>query len=104
MLEIKELKRIIKEKDKISFVNLLTEMQVLGKERVKLIGNNLRGMLGRETEDVDREACIESAKKINSIAEKNGIDFRMPLDWEKLETFLRITLMDDITEEFKKQN
>ncbi|MBR5227053.1 MAG: hypothetical protein IKV94_00210 [Clostridia bacterium] len=104
MLNINEFKKIIKEKDQIGFSNLLSELHFLGKERIKLVGNNLKEILGRKAEEVNVKNCTESAKRINDIAEKNGIDFRIPLDWENLEKYLRLTLMDDITEEFKKQS
>ena len=103
MLEINTFKEVIKERDSFGFSKLLSEIQILGNERVKLVGNNLRDILGREKEEIDIERCVESARTINAIAEKNGVDFKIPLDWENLEKFLRITLMDDIAEEFKKQ-
>lgn len=89
--------------DEKTYVRLTTHFDFLMRERIKITKNSLRSLLGRPDEDMDKEKIIQSVKIINEIAKSNGSEFCIEEDWNSIEAFLRLSVMEDIAGEFKKQ-
>ena len=85
-----------------NYFPLVKEVKFLQEQRIIIVGDRLRGLLGKR-EEVNKEEIINSAKKINEIAKQLGIDFEIGESWNEIETFLRFSIMEDISKEFKNQ-
>jgi len=85
------------------YVKLNESYSLITSERIKLIGNQMRQALGRPIDPIDKTAITNSIININDIASKHGSNFNVPTDWEHIENFLRMSILEDISNEFKKQ-
>ena len=72
-------------------------------QRIKMTKKNLSALIGLQEEKIDEISVIEAAQKINSISEKLGESFRFGQTYEDIEKMLRLTVLEDIGKEFKKQ-
>ena len=90
--------------DEKTYNKLLTCFNFLMEERVKLTGNELRKILNRPIPDIDKERIIKYVREINVIAYQENSDFNIKEDWDTVEAFLKLSILDDIKNEFKKQD
>lgn len=103
-MENNNLKNLIKaSKNTEKQAILIENVNFLINERIKLVGNSIRTALGRPEKDINKEAIFESIKKINIISSEIGEDFYINEDWDNVEYFLKSTILEDISKEFKKQ-
>lgn len=89
--------------DANTYAGLVSHFDFLMQERIKLTQNSLRTLIGRPEQKIDKENIIQSVKKINTIAAAHGANFHIEEDWENIEAFLRLSVMEDVAKEFKKQ-
>lgn len=89
--------------DEKAYVALTTHFDFLMRERIKITKNSLRSLLGRPDEEVDKEKITKSVKIINEMAKSNGSEFYIQEDWDSIEAFLRMSVMEDVAGEFQKQ-
>jgi len=75
----------------------------LSEERIKLLGNDLRKGIGRTLKTIDKDKIINAVHILNKLAETNAIEFNIPDNWEYIEKFLRLTIVEDIGKEIEKQ-
>ena len=102
--KVRELiQKVSKNKDQ-EYVILTRNFDFLMKERVKLIENQMKQMVGLNYEEQDKAKIIASVREINKVAAANGSDLVISEDYDEIEALLRISLIDDIASEFKKQS
>ena len=82
---------------------LMENINILMSERIMLVGNYMRNLLGLPEKEINRELIYESVKKINDISKELGEEFYIEENWEKIEFFLKSTILEDISKEFKRQ-
>ena len=102
MVDVNNLRRLIEKvaNDSATYATLVTHFDFLMKERIKITQNTLRSLLNRPEDTLDKEKIIQSVKCVNEIA---GEEFHINEDWESVEAFLRMSVMEDIAGEFQKQ-
>lgn len=89
--------------DEKTYAILATNFEFLMKERIKLTQNSLRSLIGRTEQEIEKGKIQQSVKTINEIAVLRGVDFHVQEDWEEIEAFLRMSMLEDISGEFNKQ-
>ncbi len=102
--KIKELLKELKEKNPIEYQKANEIIAYLNEVRIKIIGNDLRKFLGRLMDDAQKDKILASIKELNNIAKKNEINFQISEDYGVIEKILRNTILEDIGNEFEKQN
>lgn len=105
IMNVNNLRELIKKAagENREYTVLTTHFDFLMQERIKITQNTLRSLLGRQEETLEKEKIIQSVKAINKIATEKGVDFHIQEDWDSIEAFLRMSVMEDIAGEFKKQ-
>lgn len=105
-MRIDNLRKLIEEvsKDKVKYSILMENLEFLMSERIKFVGNDLRAMLNRPNKEIDKEKILESVRKINAISSEFNSEFYFEEDLDKIEAFLRLTILEDIGKEFEKQS
>lgn len=105
VMNVNNLRELVKKaaNDNAKEVALFTCFDFLMNERIKLTQNSLRSLLGRPEKQLNREAILQSVKRINEIAAKYAVDFHINEDWENVEAFLRMSILEDVAGEFQKQ-
>lgn len=103
-MEVAKIRELIQKTEKSNeYVVLTRNFDFLMRERIKLVENQMRETVGRPLKDVDKEEILKSVKAINEIAYKQGVDLHISEDWNTIEAFLRLSILDDIASEFEKQ-
>lgn len=85
------------------YFKLINNVEFLKSERIKLVGNDFRGFLALTEKEVDKKGIVDSINYINNLAQNTNYDFYIPNSWEGIEKYLRYTILQDLGEEFKKQ-
>lgn len=72
-------------------------------ERIKIVKKDMKDYLGLDNEKLNKEKIVQAAKTINQYSEKYNCDFNFGESFEEIEKKLKLTILEDIEEEFKKQ-
>lgn len=100
---LKELITYVKNNATHKYPKLMNLADYLGRERLKIVGNDLRKYLENEENEMDKDVICETVESINEIAKESGFNFYISPKWDVVEKFLRNTILDDLSEEFKRQ-
>ena len=100
---LEKLKEELKIKNKEAYEEACDLILFLSKKRIKLLGNDIRKSIGRPINDVDKNEIIATVHKLNKLAESNAIEFNIPNNWEYVEKFLKVTIVEDIGKEMERQ-
>ena len=98
---LENLKERIKGEEEFNEVNEL--ILFLSEKRLKIVGNDFRQKIGIKSDELDKDEIIKSVDRLNEIAKKYQREFNIPNNWEYIEKFLRLTIVDDLSKEFDKQ-
>ena len=101
--KVRELIRKTEEEKNRDYILITRNFDFLMKERIKLVENQMRENVGLTLKEIDKEGIMASIREINEIALKHGSEIHINEDWENIEAFLRMSLLDDISTEFEKQ-
>ena len=82
---------------------LIDVVEILMKERIQIVKNEMDSMLGLPAVEIPKERITKCVTLLNNCADKNGIDFHIDEDWESIEYFMKNSILDDLAEEFKRQ-
>lgn len=104
-MNINNLRELIKKtaNDYNTYSMLVSNIEFLNQERVKIASNRLRSILARPSKDVDKDRIFDSIRSINKISSELNVDFYIEEDWDTIEKFLMLTILEDISKEFEKQ-
>lgn len=97
------LKEELKIKNKEAYEKASDIILFLSQKRIKLLGNDLRKSIGIEDIDIDKKEIINAVNRLNKLAEENAIEFNIPNNWEYIEKFLKLTIVEDIGKEMERQ-
>lgn len=85
------------------YLKLVTKVDFLKSERIKLVGNDFRTYLALTEKDVDKVGIKGAINYINNVAKRLNYDFEVSTEWSDIEKYLRYTILQDFGEEFRKQ-
>ncbi len=93
----------VKNESKDKYPKLINLVDYLKTERIKFVGNDLRGALDIPSKSIDKDSITNAVLCINDIAKSVNYDFSISDEWENIEKYLRYTILEDLEEEFEKQ-
>ena len=100
---LEKLKEELKIKNNEAYEEASRLILFLSEKRIKLLGNDIRKSIGLVHNEIDKNEIISAINKLNMLAKTNNVEFNIPNNWEYIEKFLKLTIVEDIGKEFDTQ-
>lgn len=96
--DVNELREIAKNSPRVDGI-----FEFLMQERITILKNEMRSRIGLPQQAVNKDIIMSQVHEMNTVLENEGISFYVDENWNSVEAFLRMSLLEDIYSEFKMQ-